>query len=443
MKYKKYHNYEDSGVDWLGKIPLEWDKLCGKRLFKNRRKSPFLSDEQLAVTQKYGVIPQNIFMKKENQKVVLALKGTDNFKHVEENDYVISLRSFQGGIEYSTYKGCVSPAYTVLYNTKEIEYQYYKSLFKSQPYILALQSSTDSLREGKSITYDQFGAIFLPLPPIHEQQQIAKFLDNTTQKMDTLIQKQENLIKLLKEKRQAVIYHAVTRGLNPDVKMKDSGVEWLGDVPEHWDINKLRYVFKFSTGLSITRSDLKDKGIPCVSYGEVHSKYGFEVSAEKNVLKCVDESYLINSKNSLIAKGDFIFADTSEDLEGAGNFTHLSGEIQVFAGYHTIIARLISENNYYRFIAYLLDSQSFRKQIRLAVKGVKVFSITQAILKNCINWIPPIEEQQQIADYLDNKTSKIDTLIEKSKQSIVLLKEKRTALISAAVTGKIDVRKIV
>jgi len=222
----------------------------------------------------------------------------------------------------------------------------------------------------------------------------------------------------------------------PYPKYKESGVAWLGEVPEGWEISKLRFIFSFNKGLTITKANLKNKGIPCVNYGEIHSKYGFEVSSEKHELKCVDSEYLITSKSSLLSKGDFVFADTSEDIEGAGNFTHLSGETQVFAGYHTIIGRQINEHNF-RFLAYLIDSEAFRTQVRLSVKGVKVFSITQVILKNCIVWLPKIEEQKKIATYLDQKTQKIDTLIEKQQTLIKLLKEKR-ALISHAVTKGLD-----
>ncbi|TDN59476.1 restriction endonuclease subunit S [Scandinavium goeteborgense] len=220
---------------------------------------------------------------------------------------------------------------------------------------------------------------------------------------------------------------------------KDSGVEWLGEIPRRWELTKLRYNFSFGKGLTITKENLRDEGIPCVNYGEVHSKYGFEVDPLIHSLKCVDEKYLKDNINSLLSNGDIIFADTSEDLEGAGNFTQLISNERVFAGYHTIISRPLRRDNT-RFYAYLLDCQELRTQIRTAVKGVKVFSVTQAILRNLSIWLPSENEQKIIAEFLDHETAKIDTLIEKQLQQIELLKERRTALISAAVTGKIDVR---
>ncbi|EPJ9591106.1 TPA: restriction endonuclease subunit S [Klebsiella variicola] len=214
---------------------------------------------------------------------------------------------------------------------------------------------------------------------------------------------------------------------------KDSGVEWLKAIPEHWKISKLRYQFVFDKGLTITKEHLQDEGIPCVNYGEVHSKYGFEVDPEIHTLKCVSDKYLKDNSSSLLAKGDIVFADTSEDIDGSGNFTQLVTDTVTFAGYHTIIARPFERENS-RFYAYLLDCKELRSQVRHAVKGVKVFSITQAILRNLSIWLPSKDEQAKIAAFLDHETAKIDKLIEKQQQLIELLKEKRQAVISHAVT---------
>ncbi|MRT12768.1 restriction endonuclease subunit S [Enterobacteriaceae bacterium RIT711] len=214
---------------------------------------------------------------------------------------------------------------------------------------------------------------------------------------------------------------------------KDSGVEWLEEIPRHWELSKIRYKFTFGKGLTITKENLRDEGIPCINYGEVHSKYGFEVDPRVHPLKCVDEKYLKDNANSLLLNGDIVFADTSEDLDGSGNFTQLISDARVFAGYHTIISRPLKRDNA-RFYAYLLDCQELRTQVRTAVKGVKVFSVTQAILRNLSIWLPSEYEQQSIAAFLDHETAKIDNLIEKQQQLIELLKEKRQAVISHAVT---------
>ncbi|WP_061010291.1 restriction endonuclease subunit S [Vibrio sp. CUB2] len=218
---------------------------------------------------------------------------------------------------------------------------------------------------------------------------------------------------------------------------KESGTKFLDALPTHWNISKVRFIATFGRGLAITKANLQDTGVPCVSYGEVHSKYGFEVDPKNHPLKCVSEEYLTSSPYALLSKGDFIFADTSEDIDGSGNFTQLISDEALFAGYHTVIVRP-EPSNHYRFIAYLFDSSEFRAQVRDTVKGVKVFSITQAILKNASVWLPPIEEQQKIANFLDHEIAKINNLIAKQEKLIRLLKEKRQVTISHAVTKGIN-----
>jgi len=205
------------------------------------------------------------------------------------------------------------------------------------------------------------------------------------------------------------------------------------DIPEHWSVHRFRHIFSFGKGLTITKEDLQETGIPCLNYGEIHSKFGFSVSPEKDTLQCVDEQYIKSSPTSLIQHGDFVYADTSEDLDGSGNFSYLNSAHKIFAGYHTVIARLNEKQNE-RYIAYLLDSRSFREQIQRRVKGVKVYSITQAILKSVYLWLPTQLEQKKIVKFLDLNTSKLDKAIAIKKRQIELLKERKSIIIEAAVT---------
>lgn len=218
---------------------------------------------------------------------------------------------------------------------------------------------------------------------------------------------------------------------------KDSGINWLGEIPEHWSVKRFRDMFSFSKGLNITKENLEETGIPCVNYGEIHSKFGFEVDPLKHVLKCVSEDYLKGHSKSLLFSGDFVFADTSEDIEGSGNFTQLVSTRTIFAGYHTVITRP-AKGNHHRYLAYMLDSTSYRNQIRIAVKGVKVFSITNAILKKTNFWLPTLNEQTSIANFLDQKTAQIDDAIAIKEKQIALLKERKQIIIQKAVTQGLD-----
>ena len=218
---------------------------------------------------------------------------------------------------------------------------------------------------------------------------------------------------------------------------KDSGVEALGKIPNDWEVLRFRDICEFGKGLNITKENLEDVGIPCVNYGEVHSKYGFEVNPEIHQLKCVSENYLKSSPKSLLRYGDFVYADTSEDIDGSGNFTYLNSHQITFAGYHTVIVRPKNNINV-RFLAYVFDSLSFRNQIRKAVKGVKVYSITKSILKDTNIWLPDFNGQYEISQFLDKKTSEIDQAIAIKEQQIALLNERKQIIIQKAVTQGLD-----
>lgn len=408
-KYQAYPEYRDSGMEWLGEIPRTWQAYTGKRLFSSVRTPALSNDEQLAASQKYGVIPQTLMMQLNDSKVMLALKGTDSFRHVEKNNFVISLRSFEGGIEHSNYQGCVSPAYTVLKSVNDISFSFYRYLLKSEPYISALQVSTDSLRDGKSINYEQFGAITLPSPSLPEQSIIAHFLDHETAKIDNLIEKQQQLIELLKEKRQAVISHAVTKGLNPDVPMKDSGVEWLGEVPKHWHICKLKWFANLKSGDFITSNSIEPEGNYPVYGG--------------NGLRGYYSYFTHNGEYVLIGR------------QGAlcGNINYAIGKF--WASEHAVVVTP-NERAVTIWLGELLRIMNLNQySVSAAQPGLAVERITDLYIP-----IPPYQEQVNIGTYISKYISLDKNLIEHSTDNIELLKERRTALISAAVTGKIDLR---
>ncbi|MFL4414485.1 restriction endonuclease subunit S [Citrobacter portucalensis] len=424
-KYKAYSEYRDSGVVWLGEIPQNWHAYTGKRLFSSVKTPAHSNDEQLAASQKYGVIPQTLMMQLNESKVMLALKGTDSFRHIEKNNFVISLRSFEGGIEHSNYQGCVSPAYTVLKNIKEIEFSFYRYLLKSAPYVSALQASTDSLRDGKSINYEQFGAIALPYPCLQEQSIIAQFLNYETAKIDNLIEKQQQLIELLKEKRQAVISHAVTKGLNPDVPMKDSGIEWLDSIPSSWEVKPTYAICSASTEKN---TDGLENNVLSLSYGNIIKR---KTDTNFGLLPDSFNTYQI------VKDGDIILRLT--DLQNDKNSLRVG----------LVTQRGIITPAYLKLSVKHAITPSFSYYLLHTYDIFKVFYGMGGGLRQSMKFedfrrlpllIPSKIEQENIVTFIDKRIIKIDILIEKQLQQIALLKERRTALISAAVTGKIDVR---
>ena len=433
---RRYERYKDSGVEWLGKIPSHWDLTIGMNVFRENKRDNKGMKEKTVLSLSYG----QIIIKPEEKLVGLVPESFETYQIVEPNDIIIRCTDLQNDqtslrTGLAKDKGIITSAYLNLkvinnYSAKFLHY-----------YLHTLDITKVLYKFGSGLRQNLSFLDFKRLPiidiPLSEQQKIAQFLDDKTAKIDQAVDLAEKQIALLKEHKQILIQNAVTRGLNPDVPLKDSGVEWIGQVPEHWDIKRFRNLFDFGKGLSITKENLQDEGIPCVNYGEVHSRYGFEVIQERDEFKCVDSKYLVFN-NSMLNKGDFVFADTSEDIEGSGNFTYLNSSTRIFAGYHTVITRL-KITAIHRYIAYYFDSLSFRNQIRNKVKGVNVFSITQSILKGTFVLLPNLKEQQQIADYLDTQTAKIDQAIALKTAHIEKLKEYKSVLINDVVTGKVRV----
>lgn len=220
-------------------------------------------------------------------------------------------------------------------------------------------------------------------------------------------------------------------------KYKDSGIEWIGKIPDRWDVRKLKFVFTFGKGLSITKDNLTESGVSVISYGQIHSKENLGIGIIDTLKRYVDAGYLTTNKQSLVRNNDFIFADTSEDLEGVGNCVFVDNEDILFAGYHTIILRA-KEIQHNKYLAYLFLSDYWRNQIRSRVTGVKVYSITKTILNGNTVLLPSIPEQEQIAKYLDWKCREVDRIVDVRERQIKLLGELRTSVISRAVTRGLD-----
>jgi type I restriction enzyme, S subunit len=432
-RYKAYPAYRDTETKWLGVIPSNWNLFDGKRLFSSRRESAREGDEQLAASQKYGVVPQSLMMEMNDAKVMLALKGTSSFRHVGKNDFVISLRSFEGGIEHSSYVGCVSPAYTVLQAEKAVVPAYFKYLLKSGPYIAALQASTDSLRDGKSISYEQFGAIALPYPVVDEQAAIAAFLDHETAKIDALIEKQQRLIELLKEKRRAVISHAVTKGLNPNAPMKDSGVEWLGEVPAHWALLRVKFVCSFTTsGPRGWSEQVGETGSLFIQSGDLSDTLSVNFSGSKRVQIGNDAE----AKRTALRNGDVVVCITGAKTGNVGLCDVVPED--AYINQHLCLIRptsIIAS----AFLAVQLKSSLGQTYFELSQYGLKQ-GLSLENVREAPVLVPPVTEQSAIVSYLNTEAEKFDVLSAKAQHSKELLQERRTALISAAVTGKIDVR---
>ena len=472
--FPKYPAYKNSGVEWLGEIPEGWEVNRLKSSITLLTGYPFKSEKyvDMGVKLARGInVKEGYFDWTELRCWPEVTKELESFL-LKEGDILISMDGSKVGKNFCQVKKDDLPILLLqrvarlrTKNRLTSNFLYWNIVCRSFLSWVSI-SKTDPMVP--HIAPKDINNFIIAYPPLPEQTAIAAFLDNKTAKIDRAIAQKEQLIALLKERRQIVIQNAVTgktNCLNQDAQddemnrmedgeeknpailkssksrfrqMKDSGVEWIGEIPEGWEVKRFRYVFNLGKGLTITKENLQDEGVACVNYGEIHSKYGFEVNPEFHELKCVDEEYLKSSPNALLKQGDFVFADTSEDIEGSGNFTYLNSNRKTFAGYHTVIARPKRIINS-RFLAYSFDSPSFRNQIRNRVKGVKVYSITQSILSEPKVWLPTLEEQNSIVDYLDNKCPKYHLSIQQQLKQIEKLKEYKVSLIDSAVTGKIKV----
>ncbi len=419
--------YKDSGFEWIGKIPKSWEVDIAKHVFRQRRDKGNGECQLLAATQKYGMYPQHLL-----EGVVKVAADTDlsQFKTVHRNDYVISLRSFQGGFEMSDYEGVCSPAYQVFFATRQINNQYYKYLFKSDAFIQEINSLTVGIREGKNILYDDFALLPIPIPTVCDQQRIADYLDKKCGEIDALIALQEQMIAQLTDYKQSVITEAVTKGLNPDVQFVPSGIDWIGDVPKGWRVMKVKHAANsFAKGNGITKDEVFTNGnTPCVRYGEIYSKY-------KNSFKsCLSATNIeIQKSPHYFHYGDILCAGTGELVEEIGKSIVYLGNDPYLAGGDIIV---ISHHQEPTFFNYALNSHYAQAQKSKSKAKLKVVHISAFEIGSVYIALPSLSEQRAIAEHLDIKCCEIDKLIETKQQKIETLKEYKKSVIFEAVTGK-------
>lgn len=220
-------------------------------------------------------------------------------------------------------------------------------------------------------------------------------------------------------------------------KYKDSGVKWLGEIPSHWEVKRLGKICSFSKGLQFTKADLVEDGVPVVSYGQVHAKYNSRTHMSNDLIRYVPGDIAYGNENSKVGIGDFIVADTSEDVDGCGNMAFNDCRTDLYGGYHTILIKNLQIQNQ-KFLAYLFNSNTWRAQVRNLVNGVKVYTINRDILKSSYVVMPPNKEQNVIVDYLDSAVSVIDNAIAQQQKMIDLLNERKQIIINDAVTKGLD-----
>lgn len=432
-----YAEYQDINLPWLKAIPAHWEVRRNKNIFTEQKEivGEKSSNYTLLSLTLNGIVPRDM------DGGGKFPESFDKYKIVRIGDMAFCLFDIDETprtVGLSGHDGMLTGAYTIMHvsniNSRFI-YYYYLALDNGK----MLKPLYSGLR--KTININTFQSTKVPVPPRDEQDQIVHFLDWKVSSINKLISNYRHQIALLDEMKQQRIDKAVVKGLHERSFIHNDDIRWDIDYPEHWQIRRIRESFSFRKGLSITKANLEETGIAVISYGQIHSKKNSGVGLNEELIRYVNKTYLPTNRSCLVEKGDFIFADTSEDVSGCGNCAYVDQDDTIFAGYHSIIAHPAGSTNN-KYLAYLFKSPTWRCQIRKKVNGVKVYSITQAMLKDAFILIPPATEQEEIVRHLDEVCAKIDAIIKKMEEKIENLQDLKIRLIADTVTGKIDVRGI-
>lgn len=429
MSYATYDSYKDSGVDWLGEIPSDWELLKVKNIFRLVMKfAPKNNDcELLSVYTDIGVKPRKELEERGNRATT-----TDGYLIVEKGDIVVNkLLAWMGAIGLSDYDGVTSPAYDVLKPKMPIEGIFYHLLFRSPQCTSELKRHSRGIMDMRlRLYFDKFGDVVVPYPNIEVQKKIVSFLAEKTAQIDQAIALKQQQIEKLNEYKQIVIQNAVTKGLNPNAPMKNSGVEWIGNIPEHWDVKKNTHLFnKIGSGTTPTSSDLSyyDSGdINWLQTGDLNNDY------------IVATSRKINQKAMSKFSSLKLYDENSLVIAMYGATIGKVGLLKIKST--TNQACCVLGNSDKVFMKYIFYVMQFAKNHLISNSyGGGQPNINQDMIKNLRIPYPNLQEQEKIANYLDDLNEKIYKTSKGYQTQIDRLKEYKNILINQAVTGKIKI----
>lgn len=426
---KPYPKYKQTGLHWLRDVPEHWDLVRTKHLFSERVQKGYPDEPLLAATQSKGVVRKD----KYGNRTVTATKDLHLLKLVEPGDYVISLRSFEGGIELAHDRGIISPAYTVLRPGPRALEGYFAHFFKSKTFIDSLTLYVTGIREGQNVEYKRLSRNELPVPPPSEQVAIGRFLRGKLTRASRLIRAKKRLISLLNEQKQAIIQRAVTRGIDPDVPMKPSGVDWLGDVPAHWKIFPLKYL----------SSKIQNGATPPTSNQSYYRNGEVPWFGPSSISTDIDLGEPVRCVSQMAFK------------DGVARMVKAPALLVVVIGTVGKSALLLSDGSTNQQItaveleAHKVDPKFIAWQVRLAESWLKSSAssatipiLDSGILARLPVAVPIKNEQRAISEHLDRELMVPNQAISRAEQEIELIREYRTRLLADVVTGKLDVRGV-
>ena len=428
-----YPVYKLSSVDWLGDVPAHWKVLKLRDILvsvteRNRADLPLLS-----VVREKGVILRDVDNKDENHNFIPD--DLSNYKVVHKGQFAMNkMKAWQGSYGVSKHEGIVSPAYFT-FDIRGVAEDYFHRAIRSKTYVPYFAQASDGVRIGQwDLSQERMKEIPFALPPLAEQRAIACYLDHVDRRIQRYIEAKEQLISLLQEARKAIIQRAVTRGLDPDVPLKASGVDWLGDVPAHWEVVQLGRIGRFSKGSGGTKADEVPEGVPCIRYGDLYTSHRFHIHASRS---CVSETDALNY--TPLRYGDILFAGSGETIEEIGKSAVNLIEQPACCGGDVILFRPERDLDAV-FSGYAIDCPQSQYQKSTMGRGFTVMHIYGRELKYLWIVLPPLAEQRVIAAHLDQATAAIDSAIDNARHQSERMAEYRASLIAHVVTGKLDVR---
>ena len=425
---ERYNEYKDSGVQWLGEIPSHWE-LKHLRNFLTIFSEKGHGDKQLlSVTREKGVILRDKDNKEENHNFVPD--DLSGYKHLCAGDFVINkMKSWQGSYGVSEYEGIVSPAYFTC-KLRGVDPKFFSRAIRSKAYIGFFMQYSKGIRVDQwDLDPNSIKDIPFVLPTLPEQQAIATYLDTITAKIDEAISQQQKMIDLLNERKQIIINNAVTKGLNPDVPMKDSGVDWIGEIPEHWEFVKLKRYCKIRTGK--TPSTTKE-------YYFENGDIKWFTPGDLNKFELVDSERKVTYRAQLEQACNMFPANTVY-LVGIGGTIGKVGFCETEATCNQQINAIIPNGKKinHKYLAHLI--QSTKVQI-LRLANFSTLPIINQDRTGSLNIVvPPISEQESIVNLLENKSAPINAAIKAAEKQISLLQERKQIIINDVVTGKVKV----
>jgi type I restriction enzyme, S subunit len=440
-EFKPYPAMKDCGVPWLGDVPEHWAVLPNRVVFTEVKERERPDEQMLSVTITRGVIPQQSLLADSSKKDSSNLDKSA-YKLVRPGDIAYNkMRAWQGAIGASVHRGIVSPAYVVQRPRDGVDSRYFHYLFRTPAFAKEAERWSYGITSDMwSLRPEHFKLIYSCLPPLPEQAAIVRFLDHVDRRIRRYIRAKQKLIKLLEEQKQAIIHRAVTSGIDPDVRLKPSGVEWLGDVPEHWEVRRLRSIVqRIDQGVSPQAENYLAEGdawgvlkAGCVNRGVFRQSEHKRLPAEYEI----DPSLAIMVGDVLVSR-----ASGSPQLVGSvGRVNSLQYKLILSdKTFRVVFERSVDAE----FMVLAMNSRLYRQQVEQAISGAEGLAnnLQLSSLRSFVFAIPPMTEQTAIAGYLHNSTTDLRKVMEGAEREIALLREFRTRLIADVVTGKVDVRE--